>query len=74
MEQEEAIIKKLAAIERAIQQLPEVMAAVLITMWDEYQSAKLYGKKPGDLWQLMLSPNSPQSRSVCEEAPDSAAE
>ncbi len=53
MEEEIAEIKKhLAVIEGLIQQLPEVQAAVFLQMWDEYQSARFTGRKPGDMWTI----------------------
>lgn len=46
------IKERLAAIESLLQRLPEVQAAVFLQMWDEYQSARLTGKKPKDIWTI----------------------
>ena len=46
------IREKLAAIESLLQRLPEIQAAVFLNMLDEYQSAKLIGKRPADLWEI----------------------
>lgn len=53
MEEEIAEIKeKLAAIESLLQRLPEVQAAIFLQMWDEYQSGRIIGKKPEDIWTI----------------------
>lgn len=52
------IKEKLAAIESLLQRLPEIQTAVFLKMLDEYQSAKLSGKRAADLWEV---PN-PQAR------------
>ncbi len=46
------IKEELAAIEALLQRLPEVQAAVFLQMWDEYQSARFTGRKPGDIWTI----------------------
>lgn len=50
------IKEKLAAIESLLQRLPEIQAAAFIQMYDEYQTAKFFGKNPSDLWAIP-SPN-----------------
>lgn len=50
------INEKLAAIESLLQRLPEIQAAVFLSMLDEYQSAKLVGKKATDLWEVPSPP------------------
>lgn len=50
------IKEKLAAIESLLQRLPEIQAAVFLNMLDEYQSAKLIGKKAADLWEIPSPP------------------
>lgn len=52
-----AIDEKLAAIESLLQRLPEIQAATLLQMYDEYQSARMQGKKASDLW-VIPPPNS----------------
>ncbi len=52
------IKEKLAAIESLLQRLPEIQAAVFLKMLEEYQYAKLLGKRAEDLWDV---PN-PQAR------------
>lgn len=51
------IKEKLAAIESLLQRLPEIQAAVLIQMCEEYQAARLEGKSSSDLW-VISPPNS----------------
>lgn len=46
------IEKKLAAIESLLQRLPEIQAAVMIQMWEEYQEAQLTGRKASDSWVI----------------------
>ena len=46
------IKKRLAAIESLLQRLPEMQAAMFIQMNEEYQAAKLEGKKSSDLWGI----------------------
>ena len=46
------IKEKLTAIESLLQRLPEIQAAALIQMYDEYQTAKFQGKKASDLWTI----------------------
>lgn len=46
------IKKELEAIRRTIQQLPEVNAVTFLQFYEEYQSAKLAGRKVSDLWML----------------------
>ena len=50
------IKEKLTAIESLLQRLPEIQAAVFLQMLDEYQSAKLNGKKANDLWEVPSPP------------------
>ena len=44
--------EKLAAIESLLQRLPEIQAAAFFLMLDEYQTARLAGKKANDLWDI----------------------
>ena len=44
--------EKMAAIESLLQRLPETQAAVFFLMLDEYQAARLAGKKANDLWEI----------------------
>lgn len=46
------IQEKLATIESLLQRLPEIQAAAFLQMYDEYQMAKLQGKKAADLWTI----------------------
>lgn len=46
------IKQRLAAIESLLQRLPELQAAVFIQMSEEYQAARLQGKKSTDLWSI----------------------
>lgn len=46
------IREKLAAIESILQRLPEIQAAVFFQMMEEYENAKLQGRKAGDLWEV----------------------
>lgn len=46
------IKEKLEAIESLLRQLPEIQAAVFIQMNEEYQIAKLQGRKSSDLWTI----------------------
>lgn len=48
----EKIKEKLAAIELLLQQLPEIQAAIFIQMNEEYQAAKMQGKKASDIWTI----------------------
>ncbi|MBP3478120.1 MAG: hypothetical protein J6K03_01390 [Oscillospiraceae bacterium] len=50
------IKEKLAAIESLLQRLPEIQSAVFLRMLDEYQSARLTGKKASDLWEIPSPP------------------
>mgnify|MGYP005775103525 FL=1 len=43
------IKEKLAAIESLLQRLPEIQAAVFLKMKEEYEAARLEGKKSSDL-------------------------
>lgn len=52
------IKEKLPAIESLLQRLPEIQAAVFFRMLDEYEAAKLQGRRSSDLWEV---PN-PQKR------------
>ncbi len=54
----EEIKEKLAAIESLLQRLPEIQSAIFIQMFEEYETAKLQGRKAGELWKV---PN-PQNR------------
>lgn len=47
---------KLAAIESLLQRLPEIQAAVFFQMLDEYQDAKMIGRKAEDIWSV-IPPN-----------------
>ncbi|MCD8142016.1 MAG: hypothetical protein LUD83_01835 [Clostridiales bacterium] len=51
------IKERLAAIEALLQRLPEVQAAVFIQMQEEYEAARLQGRKSSDLWTI-APPNS----------------
>lgn len=51
------IKEKLVAIESLLQRLPEIQAAVFLKMQEEYEAARLEGKKSSDLW-VIASPNS----------------
>lgn len=44
------IKEKLAAIESLLQRLPEIQAAVFFQLLDEYELAKLQGRKASDIW------------------------
>lgn len=44
--------KRLATIERLLRQLPEMQAAVLFQMLDEYQAARMAGQKASDIWEI----------------------
>lgn len=46
------IKEKLTAIESLLQRLPEIQAVALMQMYDEYQDAKLQGKKASDIWTI----------------------
>ena len=48
--------EKLAAIESLLQRLPEIQTAVFLKMKEEYEAAKLEGKKSSDLW-VIAPPN-----------------
>ena len=58
MNQMEAILNELSAIRALLQQLPELQAAVLLQMSEEYRAAQLEGKRVSDLW--IIAP--PRSR------------
>ncbi|MCD7735305.1 MAG: hypothetical protein LUH48_09325 [Clostridiales bacterium] len=51
------IKERLAAIETLLQRLPEVQAAVFIQMQEEYETARMQGRKSSDLWTI-TPPNS----------------
>ena len=51
------ICEELAAIKALLQQLPETQAAVFIQMNEEYQKARMQGKKSSDIWTI-APPNS----------------
>jgi len=53
MEDLTEIKEKLAAIESLLQRLPEIQAAVFIQMNEEYQAARLQGRKSSDLWDVV---------------------
>ena len=72
MEQLERIEKKLEAIETRLQQLPEVQAATFLLMYEEYQAARLRGKKVSDLWTIS-PPSLTQSRSDASAPLDPSA-
>ena len=55
-EELQEIKEKLAAIESLLQRLPEIQAAVFLQMLDEYQSARVIGKKACDLWEVPSPP------------------
>lgn len=44
--------KRLATIERLLRELPEMQAAVLFQMLDEYQAARMAGQKASDIWEI----------------------
>ena len=46
------IEEKLAAIESLLQRLPEIQAAVFFKMLDEYEAAKLQGRRARELWEV----------------------
>lgn len=46
------IKEKLSAIESLLQRLPEIQAAVFFRMLDEYEAAKLRGRRSRDLWEV----------------------
>ena len=46
------IKEKLAAIESLLQRLPEIQAAVFFKMLDEYEAAKLHGRRARKLWEV----------------------
>lgn len=52
MEELSEIKERLLAIESLLKRMPEIQAAVFLQMYDEYQSARLFGKKPSDLWVI----------------------
>ena len=44
--------EKLTAIESLLQRLPEIQAAVLLLMRDEYETAKAQGRDVRQLWAV----------------------
>lgn len=44
--------KRLATVERLLRELPEMQAAVLFQMLDEYQAARMAGQKASDIWEI----------------------
>ena len=46
------ITKKLTAIESLLQRLPEIQAAVYLQMREEYEAARMQGKKTSDIWTI----------------------
>ena len=59
MEELEEMKKSLAHIESLLQRMPEIQAAVFITMWEEWEKAKFCGRSAKDLWEI-IPPNVPQ--------------
>ncbi len=51
------ILAKLDGIIELLQKMPEVQAAVLLQMNEEYQAARLQGKGTADIWTI-APPNS----------------
>lgn len=52
MDKQRTIEESLARIESLLQRLPEIQAAVLIQMQEEYNAAKFAGRKAADLWEV----------------------
>lgn len=52
MDELDEIKRNLAAIESLLQRLPEIQAVVFIQMYEEYQAARMQGKKSSDLWVI----------------------
>ena len=50
---EKEILDRLNRIERILLKSPEVHAAVFITMWEEWQRARLRGLSAKDLWEII---------------------
>lgn len=48
----DAIEKEMAAIASILRRLPEIQAAVLLTMQEEQRKAAFMGKGPEDLWEI----------------------
>lgn len=46
------IERRLAAIESLLQRLPEIQAAVFFQMNEEYQAAKMQGRRVSELWTI----------------------
>lgn len=44
--------KRLDAIENIMKRMPEVYAAVFFRAYEEYQAAKLQGKRVSDIWDI----------------------
>lgn len=52
---ESEIVKRLDRIEHILLQMPEVLSATFITMWEEWQVAQFRGKSAKDLWKIIPS-------------------
>ena len=52
----QSVEKTLASIEMLLRQMPEVLAATYIKMNEEYQQARLQGKRFDDLWSIEQIP------------------
>lgn len=50
---EKEILKKLVEIQRILLLSPEIYAATFITMWEEWQRARLQGLSAKDLWEII---------------------
>lgn len=48
----EEINERLDRIESLLQRLPEIQAAVFISMWEEWQENNIFGTKAKDLWEV----------------------
>lgn len=57
MDELHEIKEKLESIESLLQRLPEIQAAVFLQMLEEYQNARMQGRKASDLWEI-APPNS----------------
>lgn len=61
--------KRLATIERLLRELPEMQAAVLFQMLDEYQAARMAGQKASDIWEI-ASPEQRESQFFASAHPE----
>lgn len=52
---ESEIVKRLDRIEHILLQMPEVLSATFITMWEEWRVAQFRGKSAKDLWKIIPS-------------------